>query len=588
MSTPSAAQVAQAKNLGCRFTGAGGHRHRTNADGVMWGPAVGCVMGSILIQIATNLANDYFDHKKGADTEERVGPARAVQQGWISPRAMATATVISLLLALLVGLYLIAVGGWPIAVIGIVSLICAVAYTGGPFPLAYLGLGDIFVFAFFGLAAVVGTSFVQLLFVPPSAWFAGAAIGLLATAILVVNNLRDRETDAKANKRTLAVRFGARMARVEHMACFVLAYLLVTIAVFMQLAPPLWLLVWLSVPLAIIEVRAGSKDGPALNEHLAPPGSNWYSAIALRRSHPVIALHPFSLPPSRPFTSSKGSFPREKASWSRSKPANSLAGEAPPSGPQPGTLKVHTELAHVQEHNEPLPKTIEDTGPAEDKHRGGATCIGHRDLGCNGQWSNRPIAQLLNRNARKEIPISHLYTNDDALFHAKVLGTQLVKIKVGAKLDEDVQRIAHIRDIVGPDIPFRADANGGVDGTEAELAIDRLRPVQSIEEPVANRDLQAMARLRGHGVRIAADESVRSLCDLEAIVHHQAADDIVIKPMLIGRRWHSICSKGPTKKRWAWVTTTIDGAVGRMMAGTLRLQHPSGICTLVDSIPPRG
>ena len=239
-------------------------------DGLMWGPAIACAMGSILIQIATNLANDYFDHKKGADTEERVGPARAVQQGWITPRAMAIATAISLLLALLVGLYLISVGGWPIAVIGIVSLICAVAYTGGPFPLAYIGLGDIFVFAFFGLAAVVGTSFVQLLFVPPSAWFAGAAIGLLATAILVVNNLRDRETDATANKRTLAVRFGARMARMEHMACFVLAYLLVTTAVLMQFAPILWLLVWLSVPLAILEVRAvGQKDGPALNVHLA-------------------------------------------------------------------------------------------------------------------------------------------------------------------------------------------------------------------------------------------------------------------------------------------------------------------------------
>lgn len=238
--------------------------------GVVWAPAIACAAGSILIQIGTNLANDYFDHKKGADTEQRVGPARAVQQGWVTPKAMAVATGITLFLALLVGLYLIAIGGWPIAMIGILSLVCAVGYTGGPYPLAYVGLGDIFVFLFFGLAAVAGTCFVQLLYVPPAAWTAGAAIGLLATAILVVNNLRDRETDAIANKRTLAVRFGARAARVEHMACIVLAFALVTLSVVLNLAPTLWLLVWLSSPLAFMEIRSvHQKDGPGLNAHLA-------------------------------------------------------------------------------------------------------------------------------------------------------------------------------------------------------------------------------------------------------------------------------------------------------------------------------
>lgn len=239
-------------------------------DGLLWVPALACALGSILIQIGTNLANDYFDHKKGADTADRVGPARAVQQGWIEPRAMAVATAITLTIALLIGLYLIDIGGWPIAAIGVASLICAVAYTGGPLPLAYVGLGDVFVFVFFGLAAVGGTCFVQLLHVPPSAWFAGAAIGLLATAILVVNNLRDRKTDAIANKRTLAVRFGPRVARLEHMACFVFAYLSVTAAVAFEFAPIMWLLVWLSLPLAIHEVRAvQQKDGPDLNVHLA-------------------------------------------------------------------------------------------------------------------------------------------------------------------------------------------------------------------------------------------------------------------------------------------------------------------------------
>jgi 1,4-dihydroxy-2-naphthoate octaprenyltransferase len=123
-------------------------------------PAAAAALGSILIQIGTNLANDYFDHKKGADTEDRVGPDRAVQQGWISPSAMLAATVAVLLAALGVGVYLIGIGGAPIAAIGVASLICAIAYTGGPYPLAYVGLGDVFVFVFFGLAAVVGTIWV--------------------------------------------------------------------------------------------------------------------------------------------------------------------------------------------------------------------------------------------------------------------------------------------------------------------------------------------------------------------------------------------------------------------------------------------
>lgn len=237
--------------------------------GIAWGPAIACMLGSLLIQVATNLANDYFDHKQGADTEDRLGPARAVQQGWITPKAMLNATVLVLILALCVGLYLISVGGWPIAVIGVTSLICAVAYTGGPMPLAYVGLGDIFVLAFFGLAAVVGTTWVQTLSAPPAAWIGGLSIGLLATAILVVNNLRDRKTDELANKRTLAVRLGATAARWEHTLTITLAYVAVGLGVLTNLVPASWLLVALSLPIAVIEIRAiWKKDGADLNPHL--------------------------------------------------------------------------------------------------------------------------------------------------------------------------------------------------------------------------------------------------------------------------------------------------------------------------------
>ena len=240
-------------------------------DSVHWGAAVAAAVCSILIQIATNLANDYFDAKKGADTDDRLGPDRAVQQGWISPRAMLAGTAVTLTLAFALGLYLIALGGPVIAAIGIVSLVAAVAYTGGPYPLAYVGLGDLFVFLFFGLAAVVGTTWVQTLTAPPAAWVGGAATGLLATAILVVNNLRDRSTDAIVGKRTLAVRFGPDFARAEHAVVILAPFVLVISAAAMGLVPIAWAgLSLLCLPLAIHEIRAVRvKDGRDLNPHLA-------------------------------------------------------------------------------------------------------------------------------------------------------------------------------------------------------------------------------------------------------------------------------------------------------------------------------
>jgi len=172
-------------------------------------------VGALLIQIGTNLANDYYDHVRGGDTEDRVGPIRATQGGLLPPRTVRNAAYLVLALALLVGVYLVWIGGWPVAVIGVASLVCAVAYTGGPFPLAYHGLGDLFVFLFFGLVAVGGTYWVQALAIGPEVLLAGAGMGALNTAILVVNNLRDLETDARAGKRTLAVWLGHEGTKFE-------------------------------------------------------------------------------------------------------------------------------------------------------------------------------------------------------------------------------------------------------------------------------------------------------------------------------------------------------------------------------------
>jgi 1,4-dihydroxy-2-naphthoate octaprenyltransferase len=189
------------------------------------GPAAAALAGAVLIQIGTNLANDYYDFVRGGDTAERVGPVRVTHAGLIAPGSVRRAMVLVLAAAMLPGAYLVAVAGWPIVWIGLASIACAVLYTGGPFPLAYHGLGDLFVFVFFGLIAVGGTYYVQALVWPPDALLAGAGLGALSTALLVVNNLRDIETDARAAKRTLAVRLGRRGTRAEYVLLLVVAAL---------------------------------------------------------------------------------------------------------------------------------------------------------------------------------------------------------------------------------------------------------------------------------------------------------------------------------------------------------------------------
>lgn len=193
-------------------------------DGVLLVPAaVGCLGFALLIQIGTNFANDYFDFVKGADTAERVGPARAVASGWVTPATMRAAMIAVFAVAFMVGLSLLTYGGWPLLLVGVASILCGVAYTGGPYPLGYNGLGDVFVFVFFGLVAVGATYFVQAGVITGEAWMLGAGIGALATNILVVNNYRDADTDQVAGKRTTVVRFGRRFARAQFSVAHVVA-----------------------------------------------------------------------------------------------------------------------------------------------------------------------------------------------------------------------------------------------------------------------------------------------------------------------------------------------------------------------------
>ncbi|MDS0477434.1 1,4-dihydroxy-2-naphthoate polyprenyltransferase [Natrinema sp. 1APR25-10V2] len=251
-------------------------------------PAVMAFVGAALIQIGTNFANDYYDAVKGADTDDREGFTRVTQSGLISPEQVKFATLVTFALAILTGTYLVYVGGVPILVVGLVSVFCGWAYTGGPYPLGYHGLGDLFVFVFFGLVAVTGTYYVQaatVLAEPLSttiptgtvtreAIAASLPVAGLSTAILVVNNVRDTETDAAAGKRTLAVRLGYRASRLEYTALLALAYV---VPVWLWLGAgfgPSVLLPLVTLPYAAMISRTvwTRTDGDALNPALEQTG----------------------------------------------------------------------------------------------------------------------------------------------------------------------------------------------------------------------------------------------------------------------------------------------------------------------------
>ena len=233
-------------------------------------PATAALAGALLLQIGANLANDVFDFEKGADTEARLGPPRAAQRGLLSTAALRRGTALVFGLAALVGLYLVARGGWPIAALGALSIAAGLAYTGGPYPLGYRGWGDAAVFLFFGVAAVCGTYWVQALALPPRVLGAALPVGALATAILVVNNLRDIETDRRAGKRTLAVRLGRRAARIEYGLLVIGAYATCALLWWAGSFSAWVLLPCLSLPLALRLVRRiAREDGPSLNDALA-------------------------------------------------------------------------------------------------------------------------------------------------------------------------------------------------------------------------------------------------------------------------------------------------------------------------------
>lgn len=236
--------------------------------------ALAALFSALMIQVGTNLANDYFDFKKGADSAKRLGPTRVTQAGLVKPEQMKIAMTIAFSLAFMAGCYLVARGGWPIVFIGLASILFGILYTGGPFPLGYNGLGEIFVLIFFGPVAVAGTYYVQALEVGLLEMVVGLAPGLFSVAILTVNNLRDIDEDRLSGKRTLAARFGRRFARTEYFASVIIASLLPLGLIYWQSRSLMLLLPTTTLLFAIVPMRQvlQTTDGAALNKTLASTG----------------------------------------------------------------------------------------------------------------------------------------------------------------------------------------------------------------------------------------------------------------------------------------------------------------------------
>jgi 1,4-dihydroxy-2-naphthoate octaprenyltransferase len=235
---------------------------------------VAALIGAIFIQVGTNLSNDYSDARRGADADDRLGPVRVTAGGLVPPRQVLVATYASFAIAVLAGAYLIAVAGWALLLVGLASILAGVLYTGGPRPYGYEGLGEVFVFLFFGIVAVAGSFFVQVKALHWEAFALAVPVGLLAAAILVVNNVRDIDSDRRAGKRTLAVRLGRDRTRALFATVVYVAYLLAPITWLLGPTSAWVMLPWLTLPLAagVVRVVRNQTDGPSLNGALAQSG----------------------------------------------------------------------------------------------------------------------------------------------------------------------------------------------------------------------------------------------------------------------------------------------------------------------------
>jgi 1,4-dihydroxy-2-naphthoate octaprenyltransferase len=234
-------------------------------------PAILCLFFALLAQVASNFSNDYFDFKKKTDNEDRLGPARAVSSGWIDPGMMLIGIFVTITVACLFGMGLLWYGGWEMIIVGIVCVVSLLAYTAGPWPLAYNGLGDVFVLVFFGFVAVIFSYYVQTHLITPQAFICGGAVGLAAVNILILNNYRDRETDKKSNKKTTIVIFGEKFGRRLYLingfiSCLLCMYFIIEESYFAAFLPLLYLIPHILTWKKMVAIDKGKALNPLLGE----------------------------------------------------------------------------------------------------------------------------------------------------------------------------------------------------------------------------------------------------------------------------------------------------------------------------------
>jgi 1,4-dihydroxy-2-naphthoate octaprenyltransferase len=247
---------------------------------VDWPPFVFALLGAVFIQIGTNYVNDALDFKKGADTHTRLGPLRVTQAGLLGADAVLRGAYVCFGVAALCGIPLIVRGGWPIAIVGVASILAAYAYTGGPYPLAYHGLGELFVMIFFGFTAVCGSFYLQRLALDATSWIGGFAVGSLAIVILAINNLRDIDNDRASNKRTLGARFGASFARTEIVIFALAPFVCVAAIAYLRHSMTLLIPMLALIPAIALLVRVARSNGATLNRCLALAGAvEWIFGI---------------------------------------------------------------------------------------------------------------------------------------------------------------------------------------------------------------------------------------------------------------------------------------------------------------------
>ncbi len=470
---------------------------------------VAALLGAMFIQVGTNLSNDYSDARRGADTEDRLGPVRVTAGGLVPPGQVLIATYVTFGLACACGIYLIAVAGWELLAVGAASILAGVLYTGGPRPYGYEGLGELFVFLFFGIVAVTGSYFVQVQQLPWQAFVCAIPVGLLASAILVVNNVRDLETDRRAGKRTLAVRLGRERTRGLYAAMLAGAFLVAPLPWLLGSMEAWLLLPWLTIPLALALIRVVRTrvDGPCAERGARPHRPA--AAVVLRavlgrdprqRRDPLMRfeLSRHTLRLRSPLHTSFGTVhERELLTLTLTDERGvSGFGEAAPLEAYDGVSLERAERA--LEHYRPLLEgapavagraQLLDGCRAIDELPAALAAVDVALWDLAARRAGRPLAELLCEQPARRVPVNATVTAEDRVGAAEQAaaaaqaGFGVVKVKVG--VGDDAGRLAAVRAAVGPSVGLRVDANGAWSVPQAVAAIGSLEAVglELVEEP---------------------------------------------------------------------------------------------------------